>query len=163
MTKPISTLFLGGCLIHGPISDLIRAGDTGIVPARLSRGGGTPGTYTFGEMFQAIALYRGEIAMSPEIRNLCGVRLAFEALPGAGSFASVDVAIVEPVSPVEIKFREYTINREAIVTRWQLFAVAETDIVASDRFRSAGVIYEVDGDVQVWSDHVEALLKRVVG
>ena len=60
-------------------------------------------------------------------------------------------------------------RRDAVVTRWRLFAPAGADLVATDRVEWQGGTYEVDGDVQRWSSptgalaHVEALLRRVEG
>lgn len=61
---------------------------------------------------------------------------------------------------------EYDAGREAVTTRWRLFAPVDADIIASDRVRVDGTVYEADGDVQLWgwgTPHIEALLKRTVG
>lgn len=115
--EPVRTFLLGGCLIHGPLAVLVRGGDSRITPARLSRGGTTPPAYTFGEMEQILRLYRGEIDIPPEIRALCGVKPNFEALPAGKTLAGVDVVLVEPTSPIDIKFRTYVINRACIFSQ----------------------------------------------
>lgn len=64
---------------------------------------------------------------------------------------------------------EYVLDREAVTTRWRLFAPAGTDLRATDRVEHAGEVYEVDGDPQRWPSptgrlaHVEALLRRTEG
>ncbi|QAY95557.1 hypothetical protein CWB41_07250 [Methylovirgula ligni] len=114
MTTPVRVLSFGGCLLHGPISKVVSAGASDVAIAKLSRGGGTPPTYTIGEMLQTLALYRNEIEMTPDIRVLCGVKAEFAPLPRAGELFGVDVAILEPQSPIDIRFREYSLHRAAI-------------------------------------------------
>lgn len=59
---------------------------------------------------------------------------------------------------------ESTIGRQTIVSRWQLFAPFETDLLATDRVRWQGVDYEVDSEVQRWDfppmSHLVALLRK---
>jgi hypothetical protein len=58
--------------------------------------------------------------------------------------------------------------RDAVVTRWKLFGPYDADLTALDRVR-AGVVYEVDGQVQRWRSptgrlaHIEVVLRRVDG
>lgn len=112
----LRALLLGGCSLHVPISHFLRAGGQKLVSAPLSSGGGTPGIYTFDEIFQLIALYRGQIDLPPEIKLLAGVSPTFAPLPGAGSFADVDVALVELNSPSNLHFRNYSVNYGAVLT-----------------------------------------------
>ena len=58
---------------------------------------------------------------------------------------------------------EYELGREAVVSRWRLFAPTGTELLATDRVAWSGATYEIDGDVQAWSNHTEAFLKRVTG
>jgi hypothetical protein len=59
---------------------------------------------------------------------------------------------------------KYTLDREAIVARWRLFAPDGADLQATDRIRSDGLVYEIDGDVQAWEgSHLESFLRRVIG
>lgn len=64
---------------------------------------------------------------------------------------------------------EYTLDREAVTTRWRLFAPAGTDLRATDRVEHAGEVYEVEGDPERWPSptgrlaHVEARLRRTEG
>jgi hypothetical protein len=64
---------------------------------------------------------------------------------------------------------EYKLGREAVITTWRLYAPDGTDLLAGDRVIWDEDLYEVDGDPQRWPsatgqiDHVEVLLRRVVG
>jgi len=64
---------------------------------------------------------------------------------------------------------EYDLGRESVTLRWRVFAPAGTDLAAGDRTLFDGDTYELDGDGQAWPsatgglDHIEALMKRVVG
>lgn len=59
---------------------------------------------------------------------------------------------------------EETVARDTVVSRWRLYAPDSTDLLASDRVRFEGDVYEVDGEVQRWDfpplSHVTALLRR---
>ncbi len=101
MPESTSILVLGGCLLHGPLNPRSRAGAGFNYP----KYGPIPGTYTFGEMFQAIGILRGERDVPPEIRPLCALRPNFKAVPRAAEFSDVDVALIELSSPIEIIFR----------------------------------------------------------
>lgn len=60
-------------------------------------------------------------------------------------------------------------NRDAIVTRWNLFAPSAADIESTDRVRHQGVVYEVEGDIRRWPSptgalaNTQATLQRVEG
>lgn len=60
-------------------------------------------------------------------------------------------------------------DRDAVTTRWRLFAPAGVDVAATDRISWGGVDYEVDGDPQRWQSptgglaHLEVVLRRVEG
>lgn len=64
---------------------------------------------------------------------------------------------------------DYVLDREAVITRWRLFAPAGTDLRATDRVEHQDVVYEVEGSVERWPSptgslaHVEALLRRAEG
>jgi hypothetical protein len=64
---------------------------------------------------------------------------------------------------------EYERGREAVLTAWRLYAPAGTDLEAGDRIVYDGDTYDIEGDSQNWPsptgqlDHVEAVLRRVVG
>lgn len=58
---------------------------------------------------------------------------------------------------------------DRVITRWKLYAPAATALTTADAVESNGLLYEVDGDPQVWSDtrgvphHLECLLRRATG
>jgi hypothetical protein len=54
---------------------------------------------------------------------------------------------VQPVTGDEV-----ILNRDAVTSRWQLFAPLDADLLSSDRVRHRGVDYEIDGSVQRWPD-----------
>lgn len=64
---------------------------------------------------------------------------------------------------------DYTLDREAVLTRWRLFAPASVDLLPTDRVRHGGVDYDIEGSVERWPSptgalaHVEALMRRVDG
>lgn len=110
MTASISAFVLGGCLLHGPLNPCARDGTRFTYP----KYGPIPGCYTFGEMIQAIGLLRGERDVPPEIRPLCSMRPNLKAVPRALEFNDVDVALLEPASPIEILFRGCNLNRTCL-------------------------------------------------
>jgi hypothetical protein len=110
MTSPVSVLALGGCLLHGPLNPMARLGEGLTYPPY----GPIPGTYTFGEMRQAIAVLRGERDVPQQIRPLCSMRPNFVPVDSAVDFRDVDVALLEPAIPIEISFRGYTLNRTSL-------------------------------------------------
>lgn len=71
---------------------------------------------------------------------------------------------VQPVVGDEIRN-----NRDAVITRWTLFAPTGADIESTDRVRHAGTVYDVDGDIRRWPSptgelaSTQATLQRVEG
>ncbi|MBA3811055.1 MAG: hypothetical protein H0X27_05305 [Caulobacteraceae bacterium] len=110
MAGSINAFIMGGCLLHGPLNPCARDGTRFTYP----KYGPVPGVYTFGEMIQAIQILRGERDVPPEIRPLCNMRPNFKAVPGAAEFSDVDVALLEPSSPIEIIFRGCHLNRTCL-------------------------------------------------
>ena len=77
----------------------------------------------------------------------------------AASLLTIPNCSVQPAVGTEV-----TVNRDTVVSRWQLFAPEGTDLLPSDRVRHLGVVYEVDGDVQLWDGlgrYVYAVLQQV--
>lgn len=67
-----------------------------------------------------------------------------------------------------VKGQEMLLDRDAVVSRWVLFAPLDADITSVDRIRHNGTDYEVDGSVQDWPDicgmgHKQAFLRKAVG
>lgn len=59
------------------------------------------------------------------------------------------------------------VGREAITTKWVVYAPDGADVLASDRVEVNGTRYDVDGSIRLWQtgvlDHVEIPLKDVEG
>jgi hypothetical protein len=66
-------------------------------------------------------------------------------------------------------YPEYDRDREAVTIGWKLYAPTSAGLLASDRIVSDGLTYEIEGEPLTWPspsgqlDHIEAVLKRVVG
>jgi hypothetical protein len=112
MTEPVSILPLGGCLLSVPLAALRKDGKA------LTYNKYTPVAtcYTFGVMLQFIATLRGECDVPQEIRPLCGLKPTAGPRPGADTFADIDMAMLEPASPIEITFRGCSLNRNKLST-----------------------------------------------
>lgn len=59
-------------------------------------------------------------------------------------------------------------DQQRVEGRWTLFLPADADLLATDRWKQAGVTYEVDGIPKVWRHngaihHIEARVKRFEG
>lgn len=104
----------GACGLHGPLNEAVKP-PARIAFAKLNKGTLVPSVYSFGEIFQLIRMYRGEFDIPADIRRLCDMRPNFEPLPGAASFTEVDVILVEPNVPIDIKFREFHLNRASVI------------------------------------------------
>ena len=109
----LRVLPLGACGLHGPLDVAIKTGAIG--KARMSRNGLVPSTYSFGEIFQLMATYRGEFTIPAELRALCDLQPHCEPLPHTQTLDGVDVILVEPNVPIDLKFRQYCLNRVGII------------------------------------------------
>lgn len=78
-------------------------------------------------------------------------------------------ARTEPASVGPLGSSEYTSGQQTVITRWRVILLPGTSCTATSRVRWRGDTYEVDGDVELHTDHrgrahhCEALLKRVEG
>src|ERR1700722_8301706 len=106
-SAPFNLLLFGGCDIYGPLDPLLRTGEK----VRRAPYGHIPFTYTFGEIFQAIEVLRGEREVPEELRPLCFMDSKFVPVLRAADFDDVDVFLVEPASPVDMIFRGTFLNR----------------------------------------------------
>lgn len=58
---------------------------------------------------------------------------------------------------------------DRVITRWKLYAPADVNLTSTDAVESNGLLYEVDGDPQIWADvrgvphHLTCLLRRATG
>lgn len=110
MHGPTTVLPMGACLLHGPLNPVARERKRLAYP----KYGPFPGVYTFGEMFQALDVLLGKREVPDEIRPLCNMRPNFVARPSAVGFDEVDVALLEPSSPVDIVYKGCNLNRTAV-------------------------------------------------
>ena len=83
---------------------------------------------------------------------------------GTDTEADITGCSVQPASAIEL-----TDRGDLLVTNVTVYAPAGTDLLATDRVRWAGDVYEVDGAPARWNDdtgtedHVQAQLKLVQG
>jgi hypothetical protein len=73
--------------------------------------------------------------------------------------SSVTGCSVQPIPGTE-----NLLDRDTIVSRWQMYAPDGTDLLATDRVVFDGDTYDVDGEVQRWGfpplSHIVCLLRR---
>lgn len=87
-----------------------------------------------------------------------------DPLPGDPTEDEVSGCSVQPSSSVEL-----TDGRDTVVSLWDAFLPAGTDVRATDQVRWNGQLYEVDGDPAPWDDdlgrahHIEVRLRHVTG
>lgn len=80
-----------------------------------------------------------------------------------------DNAKVEPAEVVPLSSSENLSAQDTVTTRWRVFLLPFTAADSKSRILWRGLIYEVDGDVELHTDsrarphHREALLSRVTG
>src|SRR5215472_16142918 len=113
LTVPVGVLPFGGCVLRGPLN-VAKADDHMRDGLKRLPYGGIPPTYTFGEMRQAVAVLRGELDVPQRIRPLCRMRPNLKPVDTAADFRNVDVALLEPATPMEITFRGHTLNQSAL-------------------------------------------------
>lgn len=111
MTNP-RVFGMGACLLSGPLSQGIRDGI--INRSAIGRGGPTPGTYSFGEMFQLLDFLDGKSDMPAQYRAICGYREDYAPAPGAKDFAGADVCLIEPNGDVDIEWQGIKVNRAQV-------------------------------------------------
>jgi hypothetical protein len=110
MGEPVNILAFGACLVQGPLIPIQKVGDR----LTYAKYGPIPPSYTFGIMLQTIAMWRGERDVPAEIRPLGEIRLNVRPVARASTFSDVDVAILEPASPIEITYRGCSLNRVSL-------------------------------------------------
>jgi len=130
---------LGACLLSGPLSEGIRRDLIG--RAVIGRGGPTPGTYSFGEMFQLLDFLEGKIDIPAEYRSICGYKETYAPGPGASGFTGADVCLIEPNGVVDIDFRGLKLNRaqvQALLAR--LKQISRPAAKAASRWYAQGLL-----------------------
>ncbi|WP_416896163.1 MAG: hypothetical protein ACMVY4_11470 [Minwuia sp.] len=110
----VSVFLLGGCLLHGPVNARANSSGGRINNVRLVSRGNLPPTYTFDEMIQVVELLRNESRMDKTVRFIHGIADDFEPKPGAGTLEAVDVVLLEPATPYELKFHGCSIHRACL-------------------------------------------------
>jgi len=108
--KRLNTLVLGGCLVNRPMDATARANEV----LDYRRYGPLQLLHSFTQMFQRIQFIRGEREFPDEIRRLCRFPRDLGPLPEVADFRDLDVAIVEPTTPVDLMFRGFSLNRQAV-------------------------------------------------
>jgi hypothetical protein len=110
MSSPLSLILFGGCLVHWPLRN-VEAEGTVLLPHYRA----IPQIHSFGEMFQIVDILRGRTTVPPEWQPLTRISPALAPAPSAEDFGDVDLALIEPGSPVELQFRGVSINRGGIL------------------------------------------------
>jgi hypothetical protein len=111
MTESVNILPRGACLLVEPLAAIRKEGKA----LTSNSYGQIRGIYTFGNMLQVVAILRGERDVPQEIRPLCALRANAGPRRGADTFADIDMALLEPASPIEITFRGCSLNRRLVV------------------------------------------------
>jgi hypothetical protein len=109
MNQPLNVFIFGGCQTHMPLR---RHGVAARLPQKYQA---VPQIHTFGEMVQVLDILRGRKHVPQEFLPLCRMLPNLGAVPGAEDFADIDVALVEPSSPIELSFRGFAINRKGLL------------------------------------------------
>ncbi len=111
MKAPLNVLLFGGCLLRRPLRSAPN------LAARIDhkRYGRIKVVHSFSEMFQVVEFLRGQKEIPQELRRLTGIAPETVAMPNAADFHDIDLALIEPGSPVDIDFRGIAINRTAIM------------------------------------------------
>ena len=83
-------------------------------------------------------------------------------------WANPETVVIRGCSVQPASGPEYVVDRESIVSRWELYAPYGTDLRGGDRVRWQGVTYDIDGAPQPFRDptgsgldHTFALLREV--
>ncbi|HWA02570.1 MAG TPA: hypothetical protein VG819_03480 [Rhizomicrobium sp.] len=110
MKSSLNTLLLGGCMVHWPITR------TDCARGRLDCDafGGTQEVHTFGEIFQIVDLLQGRGEVPQDLRKLAHMRPQLRPVPAAERFENLDLVLLGPSSPIELRFRGVWLNRTAI-------------------------------------------------
>ena len=75
--------------------------------------GPIPETHSLGEMFQVMEILRGQMKVPEELRPMSRM-VDLKPVAGASDFSDIDVALLEPASPIELTFRGIALSRTII-------------------------------------------------
>jgi hypothetical protein len=110
MTRPLTTLVLGGCLLRRPLRSLPDLRDR----LTVDRYGIVKVTHSVAEMIQAVEFLKGAKEIAPELRAMTSVSPNLEPMQAGDDFRDLDLVLAEPASPVDITFRGVMTNRGRI-------------------------------------------------
>jgi len=113
VAKPLNALLFGGCLVHWPVTRTSRAEGR----IRCDAYGPIREIHSFAEMFQIIEILRGQRKIPQEFQSISRMT-ELSPVPSAADFSDVDVALLEPASPIELTFRGVAFHRNAITTKF---------------------------------------------
>ncbi len=109
MDRPLNVLLFGGCLVHWPMTRTSKARGR----LRCDTYGPIREIHSFGEMFQIVEILRGERKLPRESQRISWMT-ELRPVTDAANFSNIDVALLEPASPIELSFRGIAFNRSAI-------------------------------------------------
>jgi hypothetical protein len=111
MKTPLNVLLFGGCLLRRPLRSVPD------LESKLDRTryGRIRVVHSFAEMIQVVEFLRGQKEVPQALRRLTGIAPETVPMPNAVDFHDIDLALIEPGSPVDIDFRGIAINRTAIM------------------------------------------------
>ena len=104
---PLNAVLFGACMLRQPLR-VMAARQRGLADQKY---GSDTAKHTFGEMLQFIEVIRGARRIPRELMSLCRISPRVGPVAGAEDFRDLDVALIEPASPVELTFRGFAINR----------------------------------------------------
>jgi hypothetical protein len=110
MTRPLTALVMGGCLVRRPLRSVPNLAERLVV----DRYGIIKVVHSVAEMTQTVEFLKGLREIPPEFRVLSGVSPLLQPLPEGDDFRDLDLVLAEPGSPVDITFRGFAINRGRI-------------------------------------------------
>lgn len=109
----LNALLFGGCLVHWPMTR------TSCAEGRIKYDAYGPirEIHSFSEMFQIVEILRGERKIPEEYQAISRMT-ELNPVPNAADFSDIDVALLEPASPIDLTFRGIAFHRNAISTRF---------------------------------------------
>jgi hypothetical protein len=110
--RPLNVLLFGGCLVHWPVRRTSKARGR----LRYNAYGPIKELHSFGEMFQIVEILRGQKKIPEEFESITPMT-ELSPVRRACDFGDIDVALLEPASPIELTFRGIAFNRNAINLR----------------------------------------------
>lgn len=115
MAEPyhLNALLFGGCLVHWPMTRTSQAEGR----IRYDAYGPIREIHSFSEMFQIVEILRGQRTIPEEFQSISRMT-ELGPVPNAADFGDIDVALLEPASPIDLTFRGIAFHRNALTTRF---------------------------------------------